>query len=75
VHGLSQEEVGAICHIVSDVETVAIAVHNAPNQFVISGDLGPLERAMGVAETRRDHAPPADKRARPHSVMRRPPTS
>ncbi len=49
IHGLGEEEVRAICATVSDSEAVAIAVHNAPNQFVISGDLGPLERAMSIA--------------------------
>lgn len=49
IMGLSRDEVAGICATVSDNETVAIAVHNAPNQFVISGDLAPLQRAMLLA--------------------------
>lgn len=50
--GLRQDEVEAICASVSGGESVAVAAHNAPNQFVISGDVGPLERAMAVARER-----------------------
>jgi [acyl-carrier-protein] S-malonyltransferase len=50
--GLRQEEVEDICSRVSNPETVAIAAHNAPRQFVISGDMGPLERAMQSARER-----------------------
>jgi [acyl-carrier-protein] S-malonyltransferase len=52
IFGLSRDEVQAICAEVSNHEQVNIAVHNAPNQFVISGDMVPLERAMALAKTR-----------------------
>jgi [acyl-carrier-protein] S-malonyltransferase len=52
IFGLSRDEVQAICEEVSGREVVNIAVHNAPNQFVISGDMAPLEKAMAVAKTR-----------------------
>jgi [acyl-carrier-protein] S-malonyltransferase len=52
VLGLDLEEVREICAGVSGDEQVAVAVHNAPRQFVISGDRGPLERAMVVAKER-----------------------
>jgi [acyl-carrier-protein] S-malonyltransferase len=50
--GLRQEQVEDICAKVSGAEIVAIAVHNAPLQFVISGDLAPLELAMQAARER-----------------------
>jgi len=52
VLGLGKPEVQEICAAVSGDESVAIAVHNAPNQFVISGDIAPLERAMQMARER-----------------------
>jgi [acyl-carrier-protein] S-malonyltransferase len=52
VLGLAKPEVEEICAAVSADESVAIAVHNAPNQFVISGDIAPLERAMQMARER-----------------------
>jgi [acyl-carrier-protein] S-malonyltransferase len=52
--GLSEQEVEEICRnaSTSDTETVALAVHNAPRQFVVSGDAGALERAMQLAKDR-----------------------
>jgi [acyl-carrier-protein] S-malonyltransferase len=50
--GLRQEEVEEICGAVSGEEAVAIAAHNAPRQFVISGDAAPLERAILAAKER-----------------------
>ncbi|MGE0058714.1 MAG: ACP S-malonyltransferase, partial [Dehalococcoidia bacterium] len=52
IFGLSREEVQAICEEVSDFEVVNVAVHNAPNQFVISGDMAPLEKAMALSKQR-----------------------
>jgi [acyl-carrier-protein] S-malonyltransferase len=52
IFGLTREEVQAICDEVSDEsanESVAVAVHNAPNQYVISGDLIALEKAMDLS--------------------------
>ncbi len=49
VFGLAKEDLEDICSSVSNGESVAIAAHNAPTQFVISGDLHPLERAMQLA--------------------------
>lgn len=50
--GLQLEEVERICLAVSEAEAVAVAAHNAPQQFVISGDMAPLERAMQLAKDR-----------------------
>ena len=50
--GLDQRAVAEICATVSSAEAVAIAAHNAPEQFVISGDISPLERAMQMARER-----------------------
>jgi [acyl-carrier-protein] S-malonyltransferase len=47
--GLTREQVDDICVAVSGSEEVAIAAHNAPTQFVISGDVRPLEAAIGRA--------------------------
>ena len=52
VFGLDKPNVEDICASVSDGESVAIAAHNAPGQFVISGDIGPLERAMQLVRER-----------------------
>jgi [acyl-carrier-protein] S-malonyltransferase len=52
IFGLEMEGVSEICAQASDGEAVAIAAHNAPSQFVISGDLGALERAMLLARER-----------------------
>jgi [acyl-carrier-protein] S-malonyltransferase len=52
IFGLSKETLEEICDLVSDEESVAIAAHNAPDQFVISGDVGPLEHAMLLARER-----------------------
>lgn len=52
VFGLSKEVLEEICASVSDGEMVAVAAHNAPGQFVISGDIVPLERAMRLARER-----------------------
>lgn len=56
IFGLTREEVQAICEEVSGAEQVNIAVHNAPNQFVISGDLAPLEKAMVLVRQRKAKA-------------------
>jgi [acyl-carrier-protein] S-malonyltransferase len=52
VFGLSREELQAICEVTSGEENVGIAVHNAPQQFVISGDSAALERAMAAIRER-----------------------
>ena len=52
IFGMTRDQVQAICDDVSGSESVGIAVHNAPNQFVISGDIAPLERAMQLARER-----------------------
>jgi [acyl-carrier-protein] S-malonyltransferase len=52
IFGLTREEVLAICEEVSGNEVVNVAVHNAPTQFVISGDMAPLEKAMDAAKQR-----------------------
>lgn len=53
IFGLNRQQVQELCDEVStSSESVAIAVHNAPNQFVISGDMAPLEAAMKVARER-----------------------
>jgi [acyl-carrier-protein] S-malonyltransferase len=52
VIGLDRDAVAEICASVSGVESVAIAAHNAPAQFVISGDIVPLEKAMQMARER-----------------------
>jgi [acyl-carrier-protein] S-malonyltransferase len=52
VMGLERAAVAEICDSVSGGENVSIAAHNAPGQFVISGDLAALERAIGLAGER-----------------------
>ena len=52
IFGLDKPNVEDICASVSNGESVAIAAHNAPGQFVISGDIGPLERAMQLVRER-----------------------
>jgi [acyl-carrier-protein] S-malonyltransferase len=53
VFGVEKEALEYICMLVSsEHEAVAIAAHNAPGQFVLSGDLAPLELAMHLARER-----------------------
>lgn len=52
VFGLPREALEEICAAASGEEFVAIAAHNAPTQFVISGDMGALEHAMRLARER-----------------------
>jgi [acyl-carrier-protein] S-malonyltransferase len=51
--GLEEAEVARLCDESSvEGDQVAVAAHNAPRQFIISGDDGALQRAMKLARGR-----------------------
>ncbi len=49
IFGLDRDVLQKICDDASTGGDVGIAVHNAPGQYVISGDIAPLTRAMNRA--------------------------
>ncbi len=51
IMGLSTDAVEGLCRCVqSETQTVGLAIHNAPNQAVISGDEPAVEKVMTAAE-------------------------
>jgi [acyl-carrier-protein] S-malonyltransferase len=50
--GLNDKDVREICDDASSEGTIGVAVFNGPGQTVISGEAGPLQRAMALARER-----------------------
>ena len=50
--GLSDHAVRDVCREASSAGTVGVAVRNGPGHTVISGEIGPLQRAMQLARER-----------------------
>jgi [acyl-carrier-protein] S-malonyltransferase len=50
--GLNEDQVRDVCRDVAPDGEVGVAVYNGPGQTVISGDVGPLQRAMQLARER-----------------------
>lgn len=52
VLGLKDEQVAYVCRAAAPDGSVGVAVYNGPGHTVISGDVGPLQRAMQLARER-----------------------